>query len=73
MSTTLLESPEASAAALSRRQRSVSVRRACSQGWDIRIDDGQVIRVVRCTDWHRVERRLSLIDLNASAVPPTDG
>jgi hypothetical protein len=37
------------------------------EGWDVRVEeDRQVVRNVRYTDWHRVERAMSVMSRQAS-------
>jgi hypothetical protein len=37
------------------------------EGWDVRVEeDRQVVRNIRYTDWHRVERAMSVMSRQAS-------
>ena len=43
-------------------------------GWQICEErNGRVIAAVHCTDWHRVERALRLIELENRATSPASG
>jgi hypothetical protein len=44
-----------------------SVTDSGPEGWDVRIEqDSRVVREVRYTDWHRVERAMFTMDMQVS-------
>jgi hypothetical protein len=47
--------------------RRFTVSKAGNQGWEVTVEqDSQIVRRVRYTDWHRVERALSVIEEQVS-------
>jgi hypothetical protein len=45
------------------RTRSFVVSSLQSDGWEVRVEeDGRLLRGVRYTDWHRVERALAALE-----------
>jgi hypothetical protein len=56
-----------------RPNRQVIVTRAEGQGWDVEVTedrDNRVVKRVRCTDWHRVERALARNQVGQDPVGP---
>lgn len=49
--------------------RRFSVSRAGEDGWEVRVEeDAAVVRRLRYTDWHRVERALDVMTLEVQAL-----
>ena len=47
--------------------RRFTISEAGNDGWEVRVEqDSQVIRRVRYTDWHRVERAVQMLSLQVS-------
>ena len=44
-----------------------TISEAGSEGWEVRVEqDSEVVRRVHYTDWHRVERAVSMLSLQVS-------